>query len=46
MRLAQLIPDTRYHELPRVGHLVPYEALAETIAAVRAASVAGHGRRR
>jgi 3-oxoadipate enol-lactonase len=46
MRMAQLIPDTRYHELPRVGHLVPYEALDATITAVRAASVAGHGRRR
>lgn len=26
MRLAQLIPDATYVELPGVGHLVPYEA--------------------
>jgi 3-oxoadipate enol-lactonase len=26
MRIAQLVPDARYVELPNVGHLVPYEA--------------------
>ena len=26
MRLAQLIPDAQYIELPNVGHLVPFEA--------------------
>ncbi|MEY4373645.1 MAG: hypothetical protein RL219_2414 [Actinomycetota bacterium] len=26
MRLAQLIPGAEYHEMPNVGHLVPYEA--------------------
>ncbi|MHB8694913.1 MAG: alpha/beta fold hydrolase [Solirubrobacteraceae bacterium] len=34
MRLSQLIPGARYVDLPRVGHLLPYEApdeLAETI---------------
>ena len=38
MRLVQLIPGARYRELPRVGHLVPYEAPAATIEVVRAAT--------
>jgi pimeloyl-ACP methyl ester carboxylesterase len=36
MRLARLLPDARYVELPGVGHLVPLEApdrLAEAIEA-------------
>lgn len=38
MRLARLIPEARYHELPGVGHLVPYEAPAATVEVVRAAA--------
>jgi pimeloyl-ACP methyl ester carboxylesterase len=34
MRLAQLIPDATYVELPRVGHLVPYEAPDALLAAI------------
>ncbi len=34
MRLAQLIPDAEYVELPAVGHLVPFEAPEALLAAV------------
>jgi 3-oxoadipate enol-lactonase len=36
MRLAQLIADAAYVELPGVGHLVPYEAPDALLAAIRA----------
>jgi pimeloyl-ACP methyl ester carboxylesterase len=42
MRLTQLIPAARYVELPRAGHLVPYEAPATTIELItQAASWSG-----
>ncbi len=34
MRLAQLIADSTYVELPGVGHLVPYEAPDALLAAI------------
>ena len=34
MRLAQLIPDATYVELPGVGHLVPFEAPTALLAAI------------
>lgn len=43
MRLARLIPDAGYRELPGVGHLVPYEAGDELTRILEPADTPVHG---